>query len=84
MAEKNDKKSNGAGKFFVGALIGTLVGAVASRFVSVSIHKDEDFDDFDDEECDCEECECKKHDEIEEEVEKTEDKKAKTAKKSDK
>jgi hypothetical protein len=81
MAERKDnKKSSGAGKFVVGALIGTLAGAIASRFISVNVSKEEDFEDFDEDDCACGECECKKPAEVKEKREV----KAKTTKKSDK
>ena len=43
MAEEKKNKS-GAGKFFLGAALGAIAGAIASKFISVS-------EDEDDEEC---------------------------------
>lgn len=63
---KEEKNKSGAGKFFLGALIGTVAGLVASRFVSVDITKNDDDDEEDDEddelcdECECVECDCEK------------------------
>ena len=59
MAEKS--KSGGAGKFFLGALLGAAAGAIAGRFISVKA----DSEDEDPEECGCGgECEhCKARDE---------------------
>lgn len=57
MAEKS--KSGGAGKFFLGALLGAAAGAIAGRFISVKADKE------DSEKCDCGgECDhCKARDE---------------------
>ena len=64
MAENSEKKKGGAGKFFLGALLGAVAGVVAGKAVSAKFKKLEDGDDFDDE-CDCGgECEhCKNKDE---------------------
>lgn len=58
MAEKN---KSGAGKFFLGALLGAAAGAIAGRFISVKADKE----DEDPEECGCGgECDhCKARDE---------------------
>lgn len=46
-----EKKSSGAGKFFLGAALGAIAGAIAGKFIHA---KAED-------ECECDEdCECKK------------------------
>ena len=48
-----EKSKGGAGKFFLGALLGGLAGAVAGKFMSSKC--DEDKDD----ECECgDDCEC--------------------------
>ena len=55
------KNKSGAGKFFLGAALGALVGAVASRFMKPN-DEDEDFDDegfdFGDEDTTIYEVEC--------------------------
>lgn len=48
MADNENKKSGGAGKFFLGAALGAIAGVVASKFISNSK----------DDECDCDECDC--------------------------
>lgn len=48
MAEKN---KSGAGKFFLGALLGGVAGAVAGKFLKVKFNSDEECGC--DEECDC-------------------------------
>ena len=76
------KKKNGAGKFFLGALIGGVAGFVASRFVSIDVKKEKDIDDEDEceneececEECECEDCKCKKEEKKEAEAKKSEEK----------
>ena len=40
MPAKQEKKSNGAGKFFLGAAIGAAIGAIASKFIDVNVNKD--------------------------------------------
>lgn len=55
MAEKAEKNKSGAGKFFLGAALGALAGAVAGRFVKLKMDNDEE------ETCPCgckEECVC--------------------------
>ncbi len=48
MTEQKEKKSSGAGKFFLGAALGAIAGAVASKFVSAK-----------NDECECDEnCDC--------------------------
>ena len=56
MAE--EKKSSGAGKFFLGAALGAIAGAIAGKFISAKA----DENDGDEEEgCKCgEECSCNK------------------------
>ena len=55
MAEKKEKNKSGAGKFFLGAALGALAGAIAGKFISVN--KDEDCECGD--KCDCEKkCKC--------------------------
>jgi outer membrane lipoprotein SlyB len=41
-----DKKSSGAGKFFLGAALGAIAGAIAGKFIHANT-------DDDDDECDC-------------------------------
>lgn len=59
MAE--EKKSSGAGKFFLGAALGAIAGAVAGKFISVKAEKAEEDCDCGDE-CNCEDCDCKEKD----------------------
>lgn len=57
MAEK--KKSNGAGKFILGAALGALAGAIAGKFISTKTTEDEE--EICDKDCKCEkECKCEK------------------------
>lgn len=78
---KEEKNKSGAGKFFLGALIGAVAGLVASRFVSIDVTKNDD-DEEDEDDCDCEECECEKCECEDKEVEaKTETKKSEKEKK---
>ena len=59
MAEKPEKNKGGAGKFFLGALLGGLAGAIAGKFVSGKVKKDDE-DELDGE-CECgDECKCGK------------------------
>ena len=54
MAEEQ-KKSSGAGKFFLGAALGAIAGAIAGKFIS---SKDDEEDET--ESCCCDEdCPCK-------------------------
>lgn len=41
MPAKQEKKNSGAGKFFLGAAIGAAIGAIASKFIDVSVTKDD-------------------------------------------
>lgn len=41
MPAKQEKKSSGAGKFFLGAAIGAAIGAIASKFIDVNVTKDD-------------------------------------------
>lgn len=41
MPAKQEKKGNGAGKFFLGAAIGAALGAIASKFIDISVSKDD-------------------------------------------
>lgn len=67
-----NKEKSGAGKFFLGALLGAAAGAIAGRFVSAKANKD-DGEELEDE-CGCgPECDCK---EKAEEEKKAEPKKA--------
>ncbi len=51
MAEKKNKKKGGSGKFFLGAALGAIAGAVAGKF----------FSDPEDNKCKCgDDCNCKK------------------------
>ncbi|MDO4747400.1 MAG: hypothetical protein Q4A70_03640 [Candidatus Saccharibacteria bacterium] len=79
MAENKEKGKSGAGKFFLGALIGAAAGAVAGRFLSSRAEKN----DLD--ECECgDDCDCKKEEvAVEEKAEKATDTK-KEAKKEKK
>ena len=45
MTEKAEKNKSGAGKFFLGAAIGAAVGAIASKFIDVSITSDDEPDE---------------------------------------
>ena len=42
MTEKEQKKSSGAGKFFLGAALGAAVGAIASKFIKFDTTDDEE------------------------------------------
>ena len=54
-----EKKSSGAGKFILGAAIGALVGAVASKFMSSKKDAEGECNCDCEEECHCEgECHC--------------------------
>ena len=59
-----EKKSSGAGKFFLGAALGAIAGAIAGKFISSA--KTEEYDEADygcdcDDTCECDKnCECKK------------------------
>ncbi len=54
MAENKGK--SGAGKFFLGALLGAAAGAIAGKFISFKKDGGEELD-----ECGCEDkCECRK------------------------
>ena len=44
MAENNEKSKSGAGKFFLGALIGVAIGAVAGKIISSKLNGDEEED----------------------------------------
>ena len=61
MAENKGK--SGAGKFFLGALLGAAAGAIAGKFISVKKDDGEELDECGcgcDEKCECEKAECKK------------------------
>lgn len=65
MAE--EKKKSGAGKFFLGALLGGALGAVAGKFIKVNIKNEDECDC--DEDCECDgECECDKKEATEKEA----------------
>ncbi len=54
MADKSEKKKGGAGKFFLGAVLGSIAGAIAGRFITAKAEEDAA-------ECKCGECPlCKK------------------------
>ena len=36
MADKTEKKKGGKGKFFLGAILGGIAGAIAGRFVTAT------------------------------------------------
>lgn len=57
MAE-NEKHKSGAGKFFLGALLGAAAGAIAGKFISVKQDDEEEPEDCD---CggECEHCEAR-------------------------
>ncbi|MBR3122041.1 hypothetical protein IKF28_01200 [Candidatus Saccharibacteria bacterium] len=79
MTEKN---KSGAGKFFLGALLGAAAGAIAGKFISEKTKSDDE--DLEKNECECgEECECGKKCECEEEP-KSSEKKTETPKKATK
>ncbi len=45
MTEKNEKnlpKKHGAGKFFLGAVLGAAAGAIASKFIKIDFTSDDD------------------------------------------
>ena len=50
-----EKSKGGAGKFFLGAALGAIAGALAGKFINV---KKDDGEEL--EECECDECDCKK------------------------
>ena len=45
MPEKQEKKSSGAGKFFLGAAIGAAVGAIASKFIKFGTDDGEEIEE---------------------------------------
>lgn len=59
MAEKTEKNKSGAGKFFLGALLGGIAGAIAGRFITTKADEDDSEceEKFD---CDKKGCPCKK------------------------
>ncbi len=79
-----EKSKNGAGKFFLGAILGAAAGAIAGKFIHDKVKKTEE--DFDETECDCgdeckcgDKCECEKK--AEEKTEKPVEEKTEIAKK---
>ena len=62
MTEKAEKNKGGAGKFFLGAALGAVVGAVASKFIKLNPEDEEDEEEMACPKCekDCKKCECKK------------------------
>ena len=72
MAEKN---KSGAGKFFLGALLGSIAGAVAGKFIKIEPDDGEELDEIEDEiedddgkcdKCKCVDCKCDKKSDTEE------------------
>ena len=55
MAKDKKEKKGGAGKFFLGALIGSIAGAVAGKFI-----RSDDAVPVEDDKCDCKE-KCDNH-----------------------
>ena len=41
MADGSEKKKSGAGKFFLGAVLGGIAGAIAGRFISAKAEGDD-------------------------------------------
>ena len=67
MTEKAEKNKGGAGKFFLGAALGAVVGAVASKFIK--LNSDDEADEDEEMTCpNCEkdgkECECHKAEKV--------------------
>ena len=63
MSDENNKKSGGKGKFFAGAALGAIAGAIAGHFISKKMRGDNcgcDHDGPCDDSCPCDEdCQCK-------------------------
>ncbi len=58
MADNSEGNKGGAGKFFLGALLGGIAGAIAGKFIKLDTDGGEEIEDT---ECECgDECECKK------------------------
>lgn len=57
MTEKN---KSGAGKFFLGALLGGIAGAIAGKFIKVNPDSGEELEDAEESHCNCDNCECDK------------------------
>ncbi|MBR3229180.1 hypothetical protein IKF67_03070 [Candidatus Saccharibacteria bacterium] len=56
MAENTEKNKSGAGKFFLGALLGGIAGAIAGKFIKLGDDGGEEVEEG----CNCEgRCDCK-------------------------
>ena len=58
MADSSEKKNSGAGKFFLGAVLGGLAGAIAGRFISAKAEGDDGGCNCEDDGCNCEDDGC--------------------------
>jgi hypothetical protein len=64
MTEKNEKtsqKKHGAGKFFLGAVLGAAAGAIASKFIKIDFTSDDEAEKSKTKSCKCDDdCKCDK------------------------